>query len=96
MAAGSLIAIPQNPIPQNLMYPLTPELSPSWDLQECLGRRSATSGRALCDWLEGRFDLIVSPLLLDELRRALSRLSPRPRQSRCAGETELHRYFEQV
>jgi uncharacterized protein len=34
--------------------------------------RDGTPARVLRAWLEGRFDLIVSPLLLEELERALS------------------------
>ena len=34
--------------------------------------RDGTPARVLRAWLEGRFDLIVSPLLLDELERALA------------------------
>jgi uncharacterized protein len=34
--------------------------------------RSGTPAKVLRAWLEGRFELIVSPLLLDELQRALS------------------------
>jgi putative PIN family toxin of toxin-antitoxin system len=34
--------------------------------------RDGTPARVLRAWLEGRFDLIVSPLLLEELERALA------------------------
>jgi putative PIN family toxin of toxin-antitoxin system len=34
--------------------------------------RAGTPAKVLRAWLEGRFDLIVSPLLLDELERALA------------------------
>jgi putative PIN family toxin of toxin-antitoxin system len=34
--------------------------------------RGGTPARVLRAWLEGRFDLIVSPLLLEELERALA------------------------
>ena len=34
--------------------------------------RDGTPAKALQAWLEGRFDLIVSPLLLEELERALA------------------------
>jgi putative PIN family toxin of toxin-antitoxin system len=34
--------------------------------------RDGTPAKVLRAWLEGRFDLIVSPLLLDELERALA------------------------
>ncbi len=34
--------------------------------------RAGTPAKVLRAWLEGRFDLIVSPLLLEELRRALA------------------------
>jgi uncharacterized protein len=34
--------------------------------------RGGTPARALRAWLEGRFDLIVCPLLLEELQRALA------------------------
>lgn len=34
--------------------------------------RAGTPAKALRAWLEGRFDLIVSPLLLEELKRALA------------------------
>jgi putative PIN family toxin of toxin-antitoxin system len=34
--------------------------------------RAGSPAKVLRAWLEGRFDLIVSPLLLEELRRALA------------------------
>ena len=41
-------------------------------ISSALLSRDGTPAKVLRAWLEGRFDLIVSPLLLDELERALA------------------------
>jgi uncharacterized protein len=48
--------------------------------------RSGTPAKALRAWLEGRFELIVSPLLLEELERALA--YPKIAQRITAAECE--------
>jgi uncharacterized protein len=48
--------------------------------------RAGTPAKVLRAWLEGRFDLIVSPLLLEELRRALA--SPQPAKRISAEEAK--------
>jgi len=49
--------------------------------------RGGTPAKVLRAWLEGRFDLIVSPLLLEELERALAypKLSERIKAEKAAG-----------
>lgn len=52
--------------------------------------RDGTPAKVLRAWLEGRFDLIVSPLLLEELERALAypRLAKRISAEEAAGLIE--------
>jgi uncharacterized protein len=49
--------------------------------------RGGTPAKVLRAWLEGRFDLIVSPLLLEELERALAypKLAERIRADEASG-----------
>ena len=53
--------------------------------------RDGTPAKVLRAWLEGRFDLIVSPLLLEELERALAypKLAERIRAEEASGADRL-------
>jgi uncharacterized protein len=56
-----------------------------------ISRRGAPA-ELLASWAEGLFDLVVSPMLLDELAKALSR----PKFRRYATEEEVRDYVESL